>query len=88
MVVWNPGVMVDIIVFRDTCYPSFLVKCSQVSPDAYDFSLDGFAGPGGHPEQHGGPKSRGNGRYYCLKGYLLKKFLCKMLPGLSRCLLP
>ena len=59
---------------------------SQGSPDAYDLSLDGFTGPGGHPEQHGGPESRANGRYYCLEGYLLKKFPCKMLPGLSRCL--
>ena len=86
MVVQNLGVMVDIIVWKDICKRSFLVKCSQGSPDAYDLSLDGFAGPGGHPEQHGDPKSLGNGRYYCFEGYLLKKCPCKMLPGLFRCL--
>ena len=88
MVVQNLGVMVDIIVWKDICKRSFLVKCSQGSPDAYDLSLDGFAGPGGHPEQHGGPKSWVNGRYYCFEGYLFKKFSSKMLPGLSRCLRP
>ena len=33
-------------------------------------SLDGFIGPGGHPEQHGGLESRGSGRCYCLEGSL------------------
>ena len=86
MVVRNPGLMVDIIVWKDICYRSFLVKCTQGSPDACNLSLDGFAGPGGHPEQHGGSKSWDIGSYYCLEEYLLKKFPCKMLPGLSRCL--
>ena len=86
MVVRNPGLMADIIVWKDIGKKSFLLQCSQGSPDAHDLSLDGFAGPGGHPEQHGGPKSWGNGRYYCFEGYLLKKFPSKMLPGLSRCL--
>ena len=58
--------MVDIIVQKDICKRSFLVKCSQGSPDAYYVSLDGFTGPGGHPEQQGGPESRANDRYHCL----------------------
>ena len=55
---------------------------NQGSPDAYYSSLDGFTGPGGHPEQHGGPESRANGSYYCLEQYLLEKFPWTMLPGL------
>ena len=35
------------------------MECFQGSPDAYYPSLDGFTGPGLHPEQHGVPESGG-----------------------------
>ena len=48
MVVWNPGVMADVIAQKYICKRYFLVQCSQGSPDAYYLSLDGFTGPGSH----------------------------------------
>ena len=55
-------------IWEDIVFYSFLLDCSQGSPDAYYLSLDGFTGPGGHPEQHGGLESRANGSCYCLEG--------------------
>ena len=62
--------MLDISDVKDICNRRFLVMYSQGSPDAYYLSMDGFTGTGGHPKQLGALESRGNGRYYCFKGYL------------------
>ena len=51
--------MISYTIWKNICYTNFIVECCWGSPDAYYPSLDGFTGPGLHPEQHGVPESGG-----------------------------